>query len=185
MQGLCCGDHVFQCREQSISTSNKKSTWPIRSLPAGRNNVAKRMSREWSTFVITGLGKNSPRRFHGGGDTAMWAWARGKDKTNKHGDWEEAAGARQLGSPGGTGGMGADVRKYGTEHPKPGSEPSSHQLNNKQTYEGGPAVVYTWGIIPTAGLQGQQKTRKLGTFLSWQKSKFGNCPSRTDHEPHQ
>lgn len=28
------------------------------------------MSREWSTFVITGLGKNSPRRFHGGGDTA-------------------------------------------------------------------------------------------------------------------
>lgn len=41
--------------------------------------------------------------------------------------------------------MGADVRKYGTEHPKPGSEPSSHQLNNNQTYEGGPAVaLYLW-----------------------------------------
>lgn len=144
------------------------------------------MSREWSTFVITGLGKNSPRRFHGGGDTAACEHGPGVKirQTRRLGGSSRSQAAGE--SWGGTGGMGADVRKYGTEHPKPGSEPSSHQLNNNQTYEGGPAVAlylrhysYSWPSGTT------KKPRKLGTFLSCQKSKFGNCPSRTDHEPHQ
>lgn len=86
-------------------------------------------------------------------------------KTNKHGDWVEAAGARQLGSPRGAGGMGADVRKCGSSIQSRTSEPSSQQVNNNQTSEGGPAVALDLRHYSYSWPSGTNKKQKV----------VGNC----------
>lgn len=185
MQRLCFGDRAVRWREQRVSTINKKSTWPARSLPAGRNNVAKRMSREWSTFVITGLGKNSPRRFHGGGDTAACEHGPGVKirQTRRLGGSSQSQAAGESWGDRWDGSRCQEIWDRASKvWLRAFFTPIKQQPNLRGRSRCSSILV---ALFLQLAFRDNKKTRKLGTFLSCQKSKFGNCPSRTDHEPHQ